>query len=107
MEPNALAPAARVGTTSLTPCTEGTKPGGGKKRQRPLSLSGQSPPIEQSLRQFSLKVAQQVQTKRETTYNEVAEALVDEMIGKERTPEQDHDERNLRRCAASHMRSLG
>ena len=83
---------------SLTPCTDGVKPGG-KKRQRPQSASGAIPPSEQTLRGFSLKVCHVVQTKQNTSYNEVAEALVDEIVGTGRTPEQENEARNVRRCA--------
>ena len=80
----------------LTPITDGPKAGGGKKRQRPQSIPASD--REQGLRNFSLKVCTVVQNKRETTYTDVADTLVEDILGKQRA---DSDEgRNIRRCVS-------
>ena len=80
----------------LTPITDGAKAGGGKKRQRPQSIPASD--REQGLRNFSLKVCTVVQNKRETTYTDVADTLVEDILGKQRA---DSDEgRNIRRCVS-------
>ena len=98
-------PSAQPGTPpaySLTPITEGAKPGGGKKRQRPQSTTGAAaaltPSAEQGMRSWALQVCNIVQSKRETTYMEVADTLVDELTGPDKSSDPEHDARNIRRC---------
>ena len=90
--------AAPATSTSLTPITEGARPYGGKKRQRPQTSSAAATAAgEQSLRGFASKVCTVVRSRRETTYQDVADALVDEIIGAERTPDQENESKNMRR----------
>ena len=102
MEPGSSGAMGAAGF-SLTPSTEGTKPGNVKKRQRPPSGSGSARKDVQSLCNFSLKVCNVAQSKRETSYNEVADTLVDEITGPaaDRTPEQDNEARNVRRSVCA------
>lgn len=81
----------------LTPITDGVKAGGGKKRQRPQSMGGgpSVPDRDQGLRDFSLKVCTVVQSRRETTYTDVADDVVKDVLGHQRTD--DDDGRNIRR----------
>ena len=85
--------------TNLTPRTSllEVKAGGGKKRQRSIAPPS-VPDREQGLRNFSLKVCTVVQTRRETSYTDVADTLVDDIVGHQRA--QGEDGRNIRRCAA-------
>ena len=53
---------------------------------------------EQTLRHFSLKVCQVVQSLGNTTYNEVADQLVLEIVGTDKSESNSQsDERNVRR----------
>lgn len=85
---------------SLTPITEGIKPGGGKKRQRPQSTAGAATPQleEHGLRNYALRVCNIVQSLRETTYAHVADTLVDELTEENPALDPEHDGRNIRRC---------
>ena len=82
-------------STPTTGVLEGSK--AGKKRQRVREPSQQA--VEPStLRFFSLKVCQVVEAMDATTYSEVADKLVDEMLGDRLKGEsRDCEERNVRR----------
>ena len=84
---------------STTPVTEGVR---AAVRKRPrVSREATALPVaapEQTLRQFSLKVCQVVQQQGETTYNEVADMLVSQIVGdKVEGSKPESDERNVRR----------
>ena len=74
--------------------------GGGKKRARmPRELSQAPNPETATLRHFSLKVCQVVESLSTTSYNEVADRLVSELLGdRVQDASRDSDERNVRRC---------
>ena len=101
MEPgpsSSLLSAANVATTPIT--NEGVRP----NRKRPRAPQAQllapppQPTVEQTLRHFSLKVCQVVQSLGETTYNEVADQLVAEIVGDKCEANSQSEERNVRRC---------
>lgn len=71
----------------------------GKRRKRPgARTSGEK---GKGLRHFSLKVCEKVESKGRTTYNEVADELVAEITGPDRSllpqDQQQYDEKNIRR----------
>ena len=49
------------------------------------------------MRHFSLKVCQVVQSLGQTNYNEVADQLVEELVGDKSDPNAVSEERNVRR----------
>ena len=84
---------------STTPVTEGVR-AAIRKRPRVPREAAILPPAaaEQTLRQFSLKVCQVVQQQGDTTYNEVADTLVNQIVGdKAEGSKPESDERNVRR----------
>ena len=88
-------------TTPQTSDATGAKAKSKKRVREPSSLSAAEGTLPGSLRAFSLKVCHAVHTMGTTSYNEVADRLVGEMLGFERlnrTPaEEGGDERNIRR----------
>lgn len=92
-------PLPSTATTPQTSDATGAKAKSKKRVREPSSLTA----AEGTLRAFSLKVCHAVHTMGTTSYNEVADRLVGEMLGFERlnrTPaEEGGDERNIRRCA--------
>ena len=88
--------AAGAATTPIT--NEGVRPN--RKRPRAPQTQILAPPpatVEQTLRHFSLLVCQVVQSLGQTTYNEVADQLVDELVGDKSDPSAVSEERNVRR----------
>ena len=85
----------------LTPATDApARAAGGKKRQRTLSslvLAASPNAPEAGLRNFSLRVCNVVQTRKHTTYTDVADALVEDLVGRLRSPEQEKESLNIRR----------
>ena len=85
----------------LTPATDApARAAGGKKRQRTLSslvLAASPGAAEAGLRNFSLRVCNVVQTRKHTTYTDVADALVEDLVGRLRSPEQEKESLNIRR----------
>ena len=89
--------AAGVATTPIT--NEGVRPNRKRPRapQAPLLAPPPQPTVEQTLRHFSLKVCQVVQSLGQTNYNEVADQLVEELVGDKSDPNAVSEERNVRR----------
>ena len=89
------------GQHALTPSTDvPPRAAGGKKRQRSLSslVAAASPGSgEKRMSNFSLRVCRAVQTRKHTTYTDVADALVEDLVGRLRSPEQEKESLNIRR----------
>jgi transcription factor Dp-1 len=71
-----------------------------KERRTPAkrdSSGGSGSRSGKGLRLFSMKVCEQVRSKRTTTYNEVANELVKQFMEQESPSSKGHDEKNIRR----------
>ena len=88
-----------IGTVNTPVTNEGARPN--RRRPRAPQVPLPVPPsagTEQTLRHFSLKVCQVVQSLGNTTYNEVADQLVLEIVGTDKSESNSQsDERNVRR----------